>query len=50
VFKNGTWTQFFGSAEKQQAFAREDRRGHRSEQRAIVTLKRADEAAIARAA
>jgi hypothetical protein len=33
VFKNGRWTQIFGSAAKKKAFAREDRRGHRSEQR-----------------
>ena len=50
VFRKGRWTQLFGSAEKEQAFAHEDRRGHRSEQRARVTLKRADEAAIGRAA
>ena len=49
VFKNGVWTQSFGSAEKEQAFAREDRRGHRSEQRAAGALKRADPQAIAQA-
>ncbi|MFI5388063.1 MAG: hypothetical protein ACHQ50_18305, partial [Fimbriimonadales bacterium] len=50
VFKNGVWTQSFGSAEKEQAFAREDRRGQRSEQRATGVLKRADAGEIARAA
>lgn len=50
VFKNGRWTELFGSTEKRRAFAREDRRGHRSEQRATVTLKRADAGAIERLA
>jgi hypothetical protein len=45
VFKNGKWTEVFGSEEKRKAFAREDRRGHRSEQRTLATLERADEAA-----
>jgi len=30
VFKNGRWTQVFGSAGKARRFRREDRRGHRS--------------------
>src|SRR5213593_845869 len=30
VFKNGRWTQVFGSAAKARRFRREDRRGHRS--------------------
>lgn len=34
VYKKGKWTQIFGSAAKKKRFAREDRRGHRSEQRA----------------
>jgi hypothetical protein len=33
IFKNGKWSQTFGSATKKKRFAREDRRGHRSEQR-----------------
>jgi len=33
VFKNGKWSQVFGSAAKKKAFAKEDRREHRSEQR-----------------
>ena len=50
IFKNGKWTQQFGSAAKQRAFAKEDRRGHRSEQRKRKTLRKADRRAIARAA
>lgn len=34
IFKNGKWSQIFGSPAKKKAFAKEDRRGHRSEQRA----------------
>ncbi len=41
VFKNGKWTQLFGSAAKRKAFAHEDRRGHRSEQRKQKRLVRA---------
>jgi len=33
VFKNGKWSQVFGSEKKKKAFAKEDRRQHRSEQR-----------------
>lgn len=33
IFKSGKWSQVFGSAAKTKAFAKEDRRGHRSEQR-----------------
>ena len=33
IFKNGKWSQIFGSPTKKKRFAREDRRGHRSEQR-----------------
>jgi hypothetical protein len=33
IWKNGTWTEVFGSAAKAHAFAQEDRRGHRSELR-----------------
>jgi len=36
VFKGGRWSQVFGSATKGKAFQREDRRGHRSEQRKRV--------------
>jgi hypothetical protein len=50
IFKNGKWTQVFGSAEKAARFAFEDRRGHRSEQRAAKQLLPADITAIATAA
>ncbi len=33
VFKNGKWTQIFGSSRKRRAFLKEDRRGHRSSYR-----------------
>jgi len=49
IFKNGKWTQVFGSAEKEQRFAREDRREHRSEQRLKTKLIPADVKEIARA-
>jgi hypothetical protein len=51
VFKNGKWSQVFGSASKMKRFGREDRRGHRSEQRlhaAKNKLRRADKKKIAR--
>jgi len=50
IFKDGKWTQIFGSEAKKKRFQREDRRGHRSEERAKRVLERADPAAIARAA
>jgi len=49
IFKNGKWTQIFGSEAKKKRFQREDRRGHRSEERAKRVLERADPGAIARA-
>ena len=42
IFKNGKWSQVFGSEAKKKSFAHEDRRGHRSEQRAEKKLERAD--------
>jgi hypothetical protein len=33
VFKNGRWTNIFGSVDKEVAFYKEDRRGHRDETR-----------------
>jgi len=33
IFRNGRWSQVFGSEKKHKAFAKEDRREHRSEQR-----------------
>jgi hypothetical protein len=50
VFKDGAWTEFFGSTAKRDRFVAEDRRGHRSEQRTLIAPKRADVQAIARAA
>jgi hypothetical protein len=47
VYSNGGWTETFGSEEKKQRFAREDRRGHRSEQRARGRLKLSEVRAIA---
>ena len=49
IFKNGKWTQIYGSVSKKKSFAKEDRRGHRSEQRKQGKLRRADPKAIARA-
>jgi len=49
IFKNGKWSQVFGSAAKEKRFAHEDRRGHRSQQRAAGKLKPANEKEIARA-
>lgn len=48
IFKNGKWSQVHGSRQKAKAFAKEDRRGHRSEQRALGKLKPADPARIAK--
>ena len=51
IFKNGKWSQIFASVSKKKRFGREDRRGHRSEQRlraAKNKLKRADPGKIAR--
>ena len=50
IFKNGKWTQITGSAAKARRFAKEDRRGHRSETRKRGKgLQRTDKAEIARA-
>jgi hypothetical protein len=48
VFKNGKWSQVFGSLTKEKRFAREDRRGHRSEIRKRRARKKAEPATIAR--
>ena len=42
IFKNGKWTQVYGSPAKKKRFLKEDRRGHRSEQRKQRKLLRAD--------
>jgi len=49
VFKGGKWSQTYGSKGKAKSFALEDRRGHRSEQRAQGQLKAADAGKIAKA-
>jgi hypothetical protein len=51
IFKNGKWSQIFASASKKKRFDREDRRGHRSEQRSHAArnkLRCADKEKIAR--
>jgi hypothetical protein len=47
VMKDGKWSQEYGSPAKKMSFAREDRRGHRSEARSAARLYRADLEAIA---
>jgi hypothetical protein len=47
IFKGGKWSQIFASESKKKAFAMEDRRGHRSEERKQATLKRAEPDKIA---
>jgi hypothetical protein len=42
VFKNGKWTQIYGSRAKARRFQKEDRRGHRSETRKRGLLRKAD--------
>lgn len=49
VFKNGKWSQVYGSKAKQQRFRKEDRRGHRSETRKFGVLKRTSTKEIAAA-
>jgi len=49
IFKNGKWSQTFGSAAKAKAFAREDRRQHRSELRRRKKLVQTSEAQVVRA-
>jgi hypothetical protein len=39
IYKNGEWSQIFGSMTKKKNFAKEDRRGHRSETRKTGKLK-----------
>jgi hypothetical protein len=49
VFKNGKWTQIFGSAAKTRRFAKEDRRGHRSTYRGITHRMKPSQTGEARA-
>jgi hypothetical protein len=46
VFKNGKWSEVFGSRAKGRAFGKEDRRGHRSLVRPEGKLRRAEVAKI----
>lgn len=48
IFKKGKWTQVFGSKAKDARFQKEDRRGHRSQERLARNKKRADPATIKR--
>ena len=51
IFKNGKWSQIFASVSKKKRFGREDRRGHRSEERVQAArnkLRRADKKKIDR--
>jgi hypothetical protein len=48
IFKSGKWSQIFGSITKEKAFAKEDRRGHRSEIRKKKHQEKADLKAIRR--
>ena len=49
VFRRGKWTQDYGSPKKKKAFKKEDRRGHRSEQRKAKKLLPADHRKIKQA-
>jgi hypothetical protein len=49
IFKAGKWSQVFGSGSKKRAFAMEDRRQHRSEQRKKKKLLRSAHRGLARA-
>ena len=49
VFKNGKYSQVFGSKAKEKRFAKEDRRGHRSEARRHGKLVELDKKKVARA-
>jgi hypothetical protein len=50
IFENGKWKQIFASEAKAKRFAREDRRGHRSEARKKPALERSGEKPIVRGA
>jgi hypothetical protein len=49
IFKSGKWSQTYGSAAKAKAFAREDRRQHRSDQRRKKRLTKTSQAQVERA-
>lgn len=42
IFKNGRWSQIFGSVPKSKRFGKEDRRGHRSELRGVANRRRSN--------
>jgi hypothetical protein len=42
IFKRGQWKEIYGSPAKKKRFAREDRRGHRTQQRTKRRLQRSD--------
>ncbi len=42
IFRNGRWSNLFATKAKQESFAKEDRRGHRSEMRKLGTLMRSE--------
>jgi hypothetical protein len=46
IFRNGKWGEIYGSAATRKRLQREDRRGHRSEQRRRRTLKRSSSKAV----
>jgi hypothetical protein len=50
IFDNGEWKQIFASEAKEKRFAREDRRGHRSQARARGILERSTVSPAARTA
>ena len=50
IFRNGRWSQVFGSKEKEASFEKEDRREHRSEQRKQEELYRSRQSKPTRAA
>ena len=49
TFRNGKWSEIFGSREKESAFDKEDRRQHRSEQRQQEKLHRSRQPKITHA-
>ena len=49
IFKNGKWSQVYGSKAKQKHFRKEDRRGHRSESRKNGEMQRTSKSEIASA-
>jgi hypothetical protein len=49
IFKGGKWSQVYGSLKKEEAFKKEDRRGHRSEIRKLTRRRRAEPAKIEQA-